>query len=76
MVINQHIYRSKLKLFEMVYFINNNALKIITRLHGPLARNHEKNIFQAVTMALSMSILLSTNLKCNCISNNLKNWVK
>ena len=46
MVINQHIYRSKLELFEMVYFINNNALKTIARLHGPLARNHEKIFFR------------------------------
>ena len=42
MVINQHIYRCKLELFEMIYSINNIALKIIARLYGPLARIMKK----------------------------------
>ena len=45
-MINQHIYRGRLELFEMVYFINNIALKIIARLYGPLARIMKKIFFR------------------------------
>ena len=46
MVINQYIYRTKLEIFEMIYFINNIALKMIARLYGPLARIMKRIFFR------------------------------